>query len=263
MTQTDDDLPVRIDRREVNMAKRRERIVNAARELIVETGTDSFSMKVLADKSDVSLATIYNLIGQKHDVLVQVFRSDIHQFFEDLGHGPHEAPFEHVFETIGVAVRNLFRDHRYYRVLFSALFSTSGFDLVQLYQQPRAHFWVETINQAIAQGLLIEGIKPSEVSHVLDDIYRSALIRWLWGTLDEPRCRALVSHRFTVVLLGYATPKGAALLRPRLAEFARDMVPTAPTKGAAGRKKAGTAIEGDVAPAITPTLRGSSRRRSE
>ncbi|MFX8339372.1 helix-turn-helix domain-containing protein, partial [Acinetobacter baumannii] len=60
------------NRRDTAKAERRSRIIKAARDLIRETGDAGLSMRALAAKAGVSLATPYNLFGSKRAVLVAV-----------------------------------------------------------------------------------------------------------------------------------------------------------------------------------------------
>ena len=55
--------------RERRKLERRERILAAAQELIRATGSLGLSMRALALKAEVSLATPYNLFGSKGAVL--------------------------------------------------------------------------------------------------------------------------------------------------------------------------------------------------
>ncbi len=58
--------------REKRKLERRERILAAAQELIRETGSVGLSMRALARKAEVSLATPYNLFGSKGAVLAEL-----------------------------------------------------------------------------------------------------------------------------------------------------------------------------------------------
>src|SRR5271168_2287443 len=56
-----------VGRREAGKRERRRRIIEAARALIRETGNAGLSMRALAARAGVSLATPYNLFGSKRD----------------------------------------------------------------------------------------------------------------------------------------------------------------------------------------------------
>ena len=57
------------DIRTLNMEKRRERILEQARKMLAEGGFDALNLRYLAEASDITVPTIYNLIGNKAEVL--------------------------------------------------------------------------------------------------------------------------------------------------------------------------------------------------
>ena len=54
--------------RERGKQQRRERIINAAIELLRQGGLNELSTAKIADKAEVSVATLYNLIGSMDDI---------------------------------------------------------------------------------------------------------------------------------------------------------------------------------------------------
>src|SRR6185295_15437479 len=70
-----------LGRREQAKAERRLRIINAARDLIRETGDTNLSMRTIAKRAKVSLATPYNLFGSKRAVVLAVLE-DERDFYE-------------------------------------------------------------------------------------------------------------------------------------------------------------------------------------
>ena len=57
------------DIRTLNMEKRRERILEEARKMLAEGGFDALNLRDLAEVSGITVPTIYNLIGNKAEVL--------------------------------------------------------------------------------------------------------------------------------------------------------------------------------------------------
>ena len=56
--------------RQINMQKRRERILSEAQKIISEQGFDAFNLRDLADLSGLTVPTVYNLIGNKDEILM-------------------------------------------------------------------------------------------------------------------------------------------------------------------------------------------------
>ena len=59
--------------RSQNMQKRRARILAEARGLLARGGFDAMSLRELARLADVTVPTIYNLVGNKEEVLLALF----------------------------------------------------------------------------------------------------------------------------------------------------------------------------------------------
>ena len=57
------------DTRTLNMERRRERILEQARKMLAEGGYDALNLRCLAEVSGITVPTIYNLIGNKAEVL--------------------------------------------------------------------------------------------------------------------------------------------------------------------------------------------------
>ena len=60
------------DTRTLNMEKRRERILAEARQMLAEGGFDALNLRDLAEMSEITVPTIYNLIGNKAAVLKSI-----------------------------------------------------------------------------------------------------------------------------------------------------------------------------------------------
>lgn len=68
----------------LNMQKRRERILAQARKLLAEKGFDALNLRDLAEMSEVTVPTIYNLIGNKEEVLKALMMGAFEDFDSEL-----------------------------------------------------------------------------------------------------------------------------------------------------------------------------------
>ena len=98
-------LAVPTGRREAGKAERRARIIQAARDLIRDTGDAGLSMRALAARAGVSLATPYNLFGSKRAIVMAVLQ-DVREFIDRVSNLPAAGP-------------------RFYRTLWSTVFDTA------------------------------------------------------------------------------------------------------------------------------------------
>src|SRR5687767_3877095 len=87
--QIDSAAPSSPSQRERSKAERRKRIVAAARRLVRERGIDNLSMKLLAKRAGVGIATPYNLFGSKQAVMLAVIDQDVAAFQERVAATKH------------------------------------------------------------------------------------------------------------------------------------------------------------------------------
>ena len=82
------------DLRTTNKLRRRQQILLAARDLITADGIEALTMRTLADAAQVSVPTIYTLVGGRDDVIAALLAQGVHRF--DVG-------------LAGLGARGLFR----------------------------------------------------------------------------------------------------------------------------------------------------------
>ena len=122
-----------ISQRERGMAERRARIVEAARDLIRATGDTGLSMRALAERAGVSLATPYNLFGSKQAVMLGVLEADLAAFRAGLDAAGPGDPLRRLFDNVALAARFYDEDPGFYRALFTALAGAGGPELRLLF----------------------------------------------------------------------------------------------------------------------------------
>ncbi|MBS0365160.1 MAG: TetR/AcrR family transcriptional regulator [Proteobacteria bacterium] len=206
-------------RRELAKADRKERIVAAARALIRETGDSGLSMRTLAERSGVSLATPYNLFGSKRAILLALLE-DVHDFNERFQHNPRTNALERIFEALHLALEYCRKDPRLYRALWSAVLDAGGEDareaIVSLHSN---EFWEALLGTAIRQGVLREEIAVKPLRRSLDLVYVGAMSHWIYGGVSNQELEPLVSYGYALVLRGAANASSHGALDRRIADF--------------------------------------------
>src|ERR1700760_730962 len=102
-------------RRERHKDERRTRIIDAASALLHEVGVDDLSVKMIADRADVSAATFYNLFGTKGAVLAKVYERDFEGFAAKVAAAGAPSALDTMFDAVRI-VADLYRsDPSFYR----------------------------------------------------------------------------------------------------------------------------------------------------
>ena len=104
-----------------NMQHRRERILRTARELLASGGFEALSLRELARQAEVTVPTIYNLIGNKEEILVALFAQAVGEI-ESRMRADHPSDPLALAEAVVKTSTGLFaEDEGFYRAAFLAV----------------------------------------------------------------------------------------------------------------------------------------------
>jgi AcrR family transcriptional regulator len=206
-------------RREAAKAERRSRIIKAARDLIGETGDAGLSMRALATKAGVSLATPYNLFGSKRAVLVAVLE-DIKGFGTRFAGFRSLDPLDRILRAARLAVSYYEADPIFYRALWTSILAASASEeRGAIFNPKRDSFWMTLLDDAVGAGLLLPDIDTSVLLRNLDYTFRSVMLHWVIAEIELKDIQAAVGYGYALALRGAATPKGQVLMLERLKAF--------------------------------------------
>ena len=203
-------------RRERGKDARRSRIVDAAYALLREVGADDLSVKMIADRADLSPATVYNLFGAKGAVLARVYERDFESFSTKVAGAGSSSALDAIFDSIRIAVDLYRSDPSFYRGM-SIRNPDAERDLVISVQGPREAFFRDLLAQAVREGDLAHGARTDLASMVMLQMSGGAFGYWCADliTLDEMELQT--SYAFALLLMGLARPAGRAKLQTRVA----------------------------------------------
>jgi len=198
-------------RREAGKAERRRAIIQAARELIRETGNAGLSMRALAARAGVSLATPYNLFGSKRAIVVAMLQ-DVREFHEQFSARRPTDPIDRIFMALDTAIELYLGDPPFYRTLWTAVFDASEGMREEILGPKGDAFWLGLVEEAAAAGALRTGVNPNLIGQHLDFIRRSAMFEWAVGLIPAERLAATARLGYALILAGAVTEER----RPKL-----------------------------------------------
>jgi AcrR family transcriptional regulator len=112
-----------------SMARRRNRVLEETRKLVAEAGYDGVTMRLLAERSQVASATLYNIYGNK-ETLVATAVSEL--FEEQMAHRTaHATGLDGTIERIRWIAGEIGRMPEYTRAMVTVYFSASAENLVR------------------------------------------------------------------------------------------------------------------------------------
>ncbi len=218
---------VKLGRREEAKAERRRRIIAAARDLIRQTGDTDLSMRTIAKKANVSLATPYNLFGSKRDVVLAIMYEDERDFDEKFATLHPGNAVDHIFAALSLAVGYYTADPRFYRTLWQALLDTYGKGGASFSRpERRAHshaLWTRLIERAQREGYLDRGMSADAIERSLAHCFNGVMLSWIFGAIATEQMLPAAGYGYGLMLQGAATRSGRERIAKKTASFEKAM----------------------------------------
>ena len=206
-----------LGRREAGKAERRQRIIEAARDLIRETGATGLSMRTLAARAGVSLATPYNLFGSKSAIILALLE-DARAFRERFAAVRTPDPLERIFAAVDLSVDYYVSDSVFYKTLWAAVFDTSDEVRSAVYNPKARGFWIGLSEAACEAGAVQPGVSGRLLALQLMHVFRSAMLDWVVGETPPEALSPIIQLGFAMVLSGVAAAEWRGPLHARLAD---------------------------------------------
>jgi AcrR family transcriptional regulator len=209
-------------RREKAKAERRLKIVRAARDLIRETGDTNLSMRMIAHRAEVSLATPYNLFGSKR-ALVMAVLEDERDFLHRFMSLKVDNAIDRIFEANALGAGYFIQDPDFYRPLWKALLDTNGEDDTglatpeRLAQTRAAWRWLLTTAQE--EDLLRRDMPVELLERTMSHLGNGLMLSWAMGTMATDELLPASGLGYALVLYSAATPAGRIHLDRQIARY--------------------------------------------
>lgn len=195
---------VPIGKLERSKAKRRAAIIGAALEIIRETGETGLSMRALAARAGVSLATPYNLFGSKQAILVALLAQNAIAFGKVFQEKASSDQLTRIFDYVDLSFDLYRSDPTYYQALLRTLYRSEDAQLRTSLRKPRANFLKTLLRDAMTAGYLEPDLAVELVSRDLFGIYLYSVQEWVHGSVTLDRARLETGHGYSLILLGAA-----------------------------------------------------------
>jgi AcrR family transcriptional regulator len=206
----------RASRRERHKDERRARIIDAAYALLREVGVDELSVKMIADRADVSAATVYNLFGAKGAVLQKVYDRDFEGFAQKLEAAGSPSALDAIFDGMKIAADLYRSDPSFYRGM-SIGNPRAEPELVVSVQGPRRDLSRELLERAVKERDLVSGARLDLVNVAMLQMVGGAFASWCAELITVDEMEAQNCYGLARLLLGVARPAARGRLRARIA----------------------------------------------
>lgn len=179
--------------REKGKARRRSRIIQAAKRLLAEGGIEALSTRKLAEEAELSVHTLYALVGSKEQILAAVMEDNHNRVLADLLRIEEEHPIGRLFAIVDATYDILAEDAAAQKPLMRVLMTLyyeGGLNPNPWWMMVQEKGWLENaVAEAIKLKLLKADFAAARVTDLLMKIYLANLREYLFdkSTLDDFR----------------------------------------------------------------------------
>lgn len=219
-------MTVGASKREEGKAERRRRIVEAARALIRETGDTGLSMRAIAARANVSLATPYNLFGSKRGIVMAVLE-DAREFAERFATLKDLSAVERIFMAVRITLDYHVQDPDFYRTLWVALLDPRGGDdelRAELISPQNSQFWRGLLEEAKAEGAIADDIDMDLLQASMSGRFASVILNWVLGGASVEQLTPATCFGYASVLCAAASDAARPGIRGRMLEFQAELL---------------------------------------
>ena len=182
--------------REKGKARRKQQIIQAAKRLLAAGGIDALSTRKLAEEAELSVHTLYALVGSKNKILEAVMADNHNRVLGDILAINAQHPIEQIFAIVDSTHRIIAEDSAAQKPLMRVLMTL--FDEGTLNPEPwwmmaQEKGWMkDAVAEAIRLELLTTDFPAPVIADMLMKIYLANLRDYLFdkASLDAFRDRA-------------------------------------------------------------------------
>lgn len=182
---------------------RRQRIIDAAEELIKQSGSTEFSMKQLAEKAGISTYTTYNLIGSKSTVLYTLLNRSVDRIGakrEQYQRG--DDPVRYVFDAGRAVVDILHAEEAFYRPLMRHLLGVLDAIHRPAFMERSLEYWRTAFVPLQAVGALRDGATAVTLATQVRVYITGALDFWVHEELTGEELQRILDAGLIAFLAG-------------------------------------------------------------
>ncbi len=210
--------------REKGKARRKQQIIDAVVGILCDEGFNSLSTAKIAERAEVSVATLYNLMGSVDsilDVMVEQLSNEFKAAFKPITES--QDPIAIIEAVSDSAYAFLNQDIDKYQAILKAVFqiniSRDHSAPVFLTANNNRTLFVSAICQLQESGRMLNGINAQLLSQQMLITQIFLLQNWSAGVIDLSRFRDTSKFHFLLLIKAWATPELASQLENQILEI--------------------------------------------
>lgn len=165
-------------------------VIGAAGTLIAEGGVEGLTMRRLAERANVAVATLYNQFGDRDGVLVAFVSSGLDQLEVELDAQPDAGPIDTTRQLFEALDENFAAEPAVWRPIFASLKSATGAQGMGAVGDRVVAYIESDFAKAAAEGLFVV---DCDVEALARHVFNSRILRlekWAHSMIDWEQYRA-------------------------------------------------------------------------
>ena len=193
----------------------RRRILEAAGRMLESGDLGDLSMRDLAAEADVSVRTIYNVIGEKDRVITALVQDSFDAIDFRLENSQVTDPIERIWEAVATSVDTYIQNVP--RAIIAAVITDLRLNAAIAPRWTGRRILLDAVEGAARAGMLRDDVAPTRLLHQAGPTHAHRLHQWAVGLIDDASLHASVLYAYDVSLLAVARPKARARLLEHMA----------------------------------------------
>jgi len=171
----------------------RAEILQAVGEIIAADGVDGLTMRKLADRANVAVATLYNQFDDRSGVLVAFVSNGLDELEFELDEQPAAEPIEATRVMLEALDQTLVSDETVWRPVLASLKTSPMVDRMGSVGDRIVHAVEVDLGKAEAEGMFVADCDIQRLARHIFIQWMRGLERWAQGAIDWPTYRSSTS----------------------------------------------------------------------
>jgi len=171
----------------------RAEILHAVGEIISADGVDGLTMRKLADRANVAVATLYNQFDDRSGVLVAFVSNGLDELEVELDEQPAAGPVEATRVMLEALDQTLIADETVWRPVLATLKTSPMVDRMGSVGDRIIHAVEVDLAKAKAEGMFVAECDTERLARHIFIQWMRGLERWAQGAIDWPTYRSSTS----------------------------------------------------------------------
>jgi AcrR family transcriptional regulator len=183
-------------------------IIEAARDLIMESGSAGLNMRDVASRAGVSMATPYNLFGSKAEILQAIYEEEQIKFLTSFEKVASTDALSRVFQSLDYTFDFYSRHPDFYGAIVRMPQADTAGEAATAMRTRQVEFFGDLLRGAISEKDLRQDAPVEVVSSVYTRAFNAICLEWLDGALTPQQARSEAAAGLALLLSGGLTRRG-------------------------------------------------------